>query len=75
MEPKEKLISMDEFKKPGPLNPTKELQKMLDALEMMRTFAIIRGSLHKEIAMEKRSQFDAYVKEGFTPEQALVLIK
>ena len=72
---RDKLISMEEFKNPGIRKPSVELKKMMDALEMMKVFAGIRADVHKQIAEDKKSQYDAYVTAGFSPEQALILTK
>ena len=74
-EPKDKLISIEEFKSTGMRKPSVELKKMMDALEMMKAFAGIRADIHKHIAEDKKTQYDAYLTAGFSPEQALILTK
>ena len=71
----DKIISMEEFKNANTSNMPPELKKIIDVLEAMKAFSGVRAELHKQIATDKKSQYDAYIAAGFSPEQALNLLK
>lgn len=52
--------------------PTKKDELRATLEELRRTLPVL-SELSKEIARYRRVAYDAYIAEGFTPEQALIL--
>jgi hypothetical protein len=53
--------------------PLTERDGMLAALEQLKRNAIFLCDYGKQLARIRRSHYDAYIAEGFTPEQSLIL--
>lgn len=79
MEQKEKLISMDEFKKSTeesvPEHFPPDVKKIIEGLTKMQEMFSVMVQVYAHQARDTKAKYDAYVKVGFTPEQALLLIK
>lgn len=56
-------------------NTDKQARELAASLERMKRATDDYCELIKVIAKNRRFAFNAYIKEGFTPEQALELVK
>ena len=70
----DKLITMDEFKSNG-IIASPMLKEMKESLSRFRELADIIKEDNTIRAGITKAKYDALVKEGFTPQQALELCK
>lgn len=77
MEKVDKLISIEEFKTEQ--TPAQKFRKSTaDLVELIKAIteaASITAEIHKQVAIEKKSKYDAFIAAGFDPKQALELCK
>ena len=77
-EEEDKLLTMDGFKKSTEEIPEyfpSDVKKVIKALTKMQEMFPVMRQVYAHHARDTKSKYDAYIEVGFTPEQALALIK
>lgn len=77
-EEEDKLLTMDEFKKSTeeiPEHFPPDVKKVIEGLTKMQTMFSVMIQVYAHQARDAKAKYDAYINVGFTPEQALSLIK
>ncbi len=81
-EEEDKLLSMDEFKKSTEELPEEipehfppDVKKLIEGLTKMQEMFPVMLQVYTHQARDTKAKYDAYVNAGFTPDQALTLIK
>jgi hypothetical protein len=73
----DKLLTMDEFKKSTeeiPEHFPPDVKKVIEGLTKMQEMFTVMLQVYAHQARDTKAKYDAYVKAGFTPDQALILV-